>query len=348
MSLRIENVNKTLARYSIEPIDDDSPGLLDAVSGMGRSIEDASNALKSLGRDDDAKVMVYRSFDDDGIWAYKDPFMRRFGQLLDNGGREYISEIIKKGLESGHIDRVCGVALKCGNSNYVISLAKMRQEEFLSGAEYIAAEDGEINNSSYYASRLYEKLGRPEEIRKMIDFCIANKDYFNAKNMSGIKFRVDGRQAELNRSSSFSAKHAMIRNLSKPFDCESYATIYYEPETDDDNRVEDIGSFRRYWENGKVKKVEEIYEKSDHGRFFVGRSWHFSDDGSVEEESLDYFEDVGDGLNFMPVMKRSVIDHVIPHLADMLSGKEFETNKYLENITGVLPHINMPVFEHIT
>ncbi len=336
----ISNLNETLTEYGFELIGDDisdNPAFTKALKGYaGRGVEAVSVALNALGRSEDAKNLVYKSFEAENTWSSRNNFGNRLNLLVNNGGEDMVPDIIDSGLKRGYIDRASSAALNHGDEIYTEKLAEIRMEEILSGNK-----SSKVDNSFYFATKLYEKLEKPEKIREVVKWCIANDEYFKAKKAAGGKFKLDNSQSELNQTCAYFAKYDLIRNMVKPFDANGYVDIYYEPEIDENNRIENIGGFRRYWGDGKVEKVEQIDEDSLHGK----DKYILLSDGSITKESFDYLEDCGDGINFMPVTKTEVVENVSQEIIDLLSGKEFETNKYIENITGVLDsRIRLPVY----
>ena len=348
-----EKINPLLKNKGVDPLTEKDIVLYRSRVGdvcYGSGLDDALEVLSKVGRKKDANWLVFSRFSTTGsnnyLWKPGNSFKKALKLFVEYGDRDLLPQISKIALDKGCEDFACMAAYESNDENLIKSLADRRLEQLLriTPEEEIYSE----HNASLWAIKLFEKAKETEGLEKIRDWFLVNNSYHSAMRPAGRKFKVDGRQSDLNRAAALFAKEKFIRNAVVSSEWSEYMDVLYEHTIDEDNKTEDIGNFRRYWKDGNVEKVRELGEDEEnnyHGGFFIGNSYRLLSDGIVEKESVSYYEDVGDGINYMPIMKNEPVEEIDIELKNLLKGEKFETNKYMENIGGVLPHINTIILD---
>jgi len=344
-------INPLLKNRGVDPLTEKDINVYRSRVGdvcYGSGLDDALEILSKVGRKKDANWLVFSKFSTTGsnnyLWKPGNSFKNALKLFVEYGDLDLLPQISKIALDKGCEDLACMAAYESNDESLIKSLADRRLEQLLriTPEEELYSE----NNASLWAIKLFEKAKETEGLEKIRDWFLVNNSYHAAMRPAGRKFKVDGRQSGLNRAAALFAKEKFIRNAVISPEWSEYMDVLYESTICEDNKTEDIGNFRRYWKDGIVEKVEELGEgKNYYGGFFIGNTYRSLPDGIVEEESLRHYEDVGDGINYMPIMKNESVEEVSEQLEKLLKGEKFETNKHMENIGGTLPHINTVILD---
>ena len=339
-------INPLLKNRGVDPLTEKDINVYRSRVGdvcYGSGLDDALEILSKVGRKKDANWLVFSKFSTTGsnnyLWKPGNSFKNALKLFVEYGDRNLLPQISKIALDKGCEDFACMAAYESNDENLIKSLTDRRLEQLLR----ITPEDDVYsdNNAPLWAMKLSEKVKETKGLETIRDWFLANSSYHSALRPAGRKFKIDGRQSDLNWAAAFFAKEKFIRDAVISPEWREYRDILYEDSISEDEKTEDIGKFRRYWKDGKVERVQELGEgKNYYGGFFIGNTYRSLPDGIVEEESLRHYEDVGDGINYMPVMKNEPLEKVSAHLEKLLKGEKFETNEYMENMGGTLPHIN--------
>ncbi|MCK4808618.1 MAG: hypothetical protein KAS90_03290, partial [Candidatus Aenigmarchaeota archaeon] len=203
-------INPLLKNKGVDPLTEKDINVYRSRVGdvcYGSGLDDALEILSKVGRKKDANWLVFSKFSTTGsnnyLWKPGNSFKNALKLFVEYGDQDLLPQISKIAQDKGYDDFACMAAYESNDENLIKSLADRRLEQLLR----ITPEDDVYsdNNAPLWAMKLFEKAKETKGLETIRDWFLANSSYHSALRPAGRKFKIDGRQSDLNRAAAFFA-----------------------------------------------------------------------------------------------------------------------------------------------